>query len=98
MKPRNVIVTFECRNTIPAKDIVAGLEERLAGLGLVERPRANVVRRAKCMDPTADGPPIRTVRDLVRAVDKVGARVVGVTFTKSKKPASKSVAANRRRK
>lgn len=55
MKPRNVIVTFECRNDIPAKDIVAGLEQRLSGLGLVERPKANVIRNRKCLDPKADG-------------------------------------------
>lgn len=55
VKPRNVIVTFECRNDIPAKDIVAGLEQRLSGLGLVERPKANVIRNRKCLDPKADG-------------------------------------------
>lgn len=44
MKPRNVVVTFECRNDIPAKDIVAGLEARLHGIGLIERPKVNVIR------------------------------------------------------
>lgn len=60
MKPRNVVVTFECRNAIPARQIeelvLEAIEAGAPFVSPVERPKANVIRNRRCLDPAANGP------------------------------------------
>lgn len=91
MKPRNVIVMFECRNAIPARQIeelvLEALETAAPFVSPVERPKANVIRNRRCLDPAANGPAVKPAPKAAKKATKKPA---------TKKPARKLVAPARK--